>query len=135
MTHTYLVSGMTCSGCAAKVQKLLSSVKGVENANINLEKNEANVTMHHHIQTAELQNALKDYPKYQLAEQTHHHIETTSEETKTWFETYKPILLIFAYITGISFLVELKGTFNVMHWMNNFMVHFFLCFRFLKCSI
>ena len=49
MTHTYTVTGMTCNGCAAKVQKLLSSVAGVENVNINLEKNEADVTMHHHI--------------------------------------------------------------------------------------
>jgi copper chaperone CopZ len=133
MTHTYKVTGMTCEGCAAKVKKLLSSVPGVENANINLEKNEADVTMHRHIATGELQQALKDYPKYQLTEQTHHTIAAAStEETKTWFETYKPILLIFAYITGVSFLIELRGSFNVMHWMNNFMGAFFLTFSFFK---
>jgi copper chaperone CopZ len=132
MTHIYTVTGMTCNGCAAKVQKLLSSVAGIENININLEKNEAAVTMHHHIQTKELQNALKDYPKYQLTEQPVHHTEIINEETKTWFETYKPILLIFAYITGISFLAELKGSFNAMHWMNNFMGVFFLTFSFFK---
>ena len=69
MVHSYTITGMTCNGCATKVQKLLSSVAGVENVNIRLEKNEADVTMHHHIQTSELKNALKDYPKYQLAEQ------------------------------------------------------------------
>jgi copper chaperone CopZ len=132
MTHTYLISGMTCNGCAAKVEKLLSSVDGVEKADVNLEKNEADVTMHHHISTSELQNALKDYPKYQLREQAHHPVAATSEETKTWFETYKPILLIFVFITGISFLAELRGTFNAMRWMNNFMGGFFLAFSFFK---
>jgi copper chaperone CopZ len=135
MTHTYSVTGMTCDGCATKVQKLLSSVDGVENVNINLEKNEADVTMHHHIPTSTLQNALKDYPKYQLAEQANHHNHTESineEETKTWFETYKPIVLIFAYITGITFLIEWQHGFNVMHWMSNFMGAFFLTFSFFK---
>lgn len=131
MTHTYTVTGMTCNGCASKVQKLLSAIPGVENVNINLEKNEADITMHHHISTGELQQALKHYPKYQLTEQTNH-LTTSTEETKTWFETYKPILLIFVYITGVSFLVELRGGFNVMHWMNNFMGAFFLTFSFFK---
>jgi len=133
MTHTYLVSGMTCNGCASKVQKLLSSVNGVENVNINLEKNEADVTMHHHIQTSALQNALKDYPKYKLSEQQNHHAQIMNEEeTKTWFETYKPIILIFAYITGITFLIEWQNGFNAMHWMRNFMGAFFLTFSFFK---
>lgn len=132
MTHTYTISGMTCSGCAAKVQSLLSSVDGVENVKVNLEKNEADVTMHHHISTNELQNALKNYPKYQLSEQAHHSVAATSEETKTWFETYKPILLIFAYITGITFLIEWQNGFNAMRWMNNFMGGFFLAFSFFK---
>lgn len=135
MTHTYTITGMTCNGCAAKMQNLLSSVDGVENVNINLEKNEADVTMHHHIQISVLQNALKDYPKYQLTEQVNHHnhIESINEEEKkTWFETYKPILLIFAYITGITFLIEIKNGFDTMHWMNNFMGAFFLTFSFFK---
>ena len=68
MKYTYTVLGMTCNGCAAKVQKLLLSIPGVENVNIHLEKNEADVTMHYHIKTSELQNVIKDYPKYQLKE-------------------------------------------------------------------
>jgi len=133
MTHTYTVTGMTCEGCAGKVQKLLSSVNGVENVNIHLEKNEADVTMHHHIATNELQNALKDYPKYKLSEQGNHYAQMMNEEeTRTWFETYKPILLIFAYITGITFLIEWQNSFNAMHWMRNFMGAFFLTFSFFK---
>jgi copper chaperone CopZ len=134
MTHTYTVTGMTCNGCSDKVQKLLSSVKGIENVNINLEKNEADITMHHHIPTHELQNALKDYPKYRLSENHATHAEMTidDEEAKSWFETYKPIILIFAYITGITFLIELQNGFNAMRWMRNFMGAFFLTFSFFK---
>jgi copper chaperone CopZ len=131
MTHTYAITGMTCNGCATKVQKLLSAVPGVENININLEKNEADVTMRHHIQTAALQNALKDYSKYQLTESP---ISPSPfiEKGPGNEGTYKPIYIIFAYITGITFLVEMKGSFNLMHWMSNFMGAFFLTFSFFK---
>lgn len=124
---------MTCNGCADKVQKLLASVKGVENVNINLEKNKADITMHHHISTNELQNALKDYPKYKLSEQQNHHAQMMNEEEiKSWLEIYKPIILIFAYITGITFLIEWQNGFNAMQWMHNFMGAFFLTFSFFK---
>ncbi len=134
MTHTYSVSGMTCNGCATKVEKLLSGVAGVEKVNIHLEKNEADIVMRHSIQTDELKAALKAYPKYRLAEQANHNHTSAviEEENKTWFQTYKPILLIFSYITVISLLSELKNGFNTMRWMNNFMGAFFLLFSFFK---
>jgi copper chaperone CopZ len=135
MTHTYTIAGMTCNGCADKVQQLLLSVPGVENVNINIKKNEAEIKMHHHIQTSALQNALKDYSKYKLSE-TGNSLSSVVEnglgEEGTWFETYKPILLIFTYIIGITFLVEIKYGFNAMHWMSNFMGAFFLTFSFFK---
>ncbi|MGL1102650.1 hypothetical protein ACSTLM_00380, partial [Vibrio parahaemolyticus] len=67
--------------------------------------------------------ALKEYPKYQFSEANHLHqnaISALSEkETKSWFQTYKPILLIFGYITGITLLAEwVQGDFIWMRWMN-----------------
>jgi cation transport ATPase len=132
MTHTYVINGMTCSSCVTRVQQLLSGVNGVEKVTIDPEKNKADIVMHHHIQTSALQQALKDHPKYQLSEQVNHHTEATDEEPKTWFETYKPVILIFFYITGITFLIETINGFNVMRWMNNFMGAFFLTFSFFK---
>lgn len=126
---------MTCNGCGDKVQKLLSAVEGVEKVNISLEKNEADVIMHHHIQTSALQNALKDHPKYQLMEHAddyNHNATAVEEDAKTWFQTYKPILLIFTYITGITLLIEMNNGFDIMHWMRNFMGAFFLTFSFFK---
>lgn len=139
MTHAYSISGMTCAGCQAKVKSLLEKVNHVTAVDVNLEKGEAIITMDQHVPTPELQAALKDHPKYQLTEQGHtmHHQmqqeDTSEEESRTWFQTYKPILLVFAYITGATVLVEVyRGVFNWGNWMNNFMAGFFLVFSFFK---
>ncbi|MBL0199437.1 MAG: cation transporter [Chitinophagaceae bacterium] len=136
MTHTYKVSGMTCTGCQAKVKNLLSKVDAVSDVNIDLAKGEATIKMDKHIETAILQEALKDYPKYQLTENNQQHLPVNTEkveETRTWLATYKPILLIFAFITGITFLNEwVVSDFVFMRWMSNFMAGFFLVFSFFK---
>ena len=137
MTHTYNISGMTCGGCQAKVQALLSKIAGVQNVSIDLAKGEAIIDMEKHITTDDLKGALKDYPKYQLSEDEHQQHAVApipfEDETKSWIATYKPILLIFAYITGIALLVEyMHGEFILMRWMNHFMAGFFLVFSFFK---
>jgi len=128
---------MTCSGCLAKVQGLLSKVNGVKNVQIDLAKAEATIDMERHIPTVDLKEALKDYPKYQLSESNHKHHYTElpieDKETKSWVQTYKPILLIFGYITGLTLLAEwVQGEFLWMRWMNHFMAGFFLVFSFFK---
>lgn len=136
MTHTYSVSGMTCAGCQAKVQSLLSNVPSVQNVSIDLAKGEATIDMKNHVATADLQAALKDYPKYQLQDKNVTHqmqSSLTEEENKSWIETYKPLLIVAAYIIGITLLIEYtRGTFNWESWMQNFMAAFFLVFSFFK---
>ncbi len=68
MTHTYNVTGMSCGGCKATVQKLLAGVNGVENVMVDLPKAEAVIEMKEHVPTSQLQSALKDHPRYQLDE-------------------------------------------------------------------
>lgn len=68
MKHTYKVTGMTCSGCAATVQKALQKVDGVTGVSIDLQKSEAQVEMHHHVATTALQAGLAAYPSYKLSE-------------------------------------------------------------------
>lgn len=127
---------MTCGGCQAKVQALLSKVAGIKNISIDLQKGEASIDMDKHIATEDLKAALKDYPKYQLSEAGHqHHVVSAvaDEEDKSWISTYKPVLLIFAYVTGIALLVEIgQGGLVLMRWMNHFMAGFFLVFSFFK---
>ncbi len=137
MTHTYNISGMTCTSCQAKVQGLLSNVAGVKKVAMDLANGKASIDMEKHIATDEFRSALKEYPKYQLSETRQQQQivapAVPEEETTSWIETYKPILLIFAYILGITLLVEFtNGSFAWMRWMNYFMAGFFIVFSFFK---
>lgn len=127
---------MTCSGCVAKVKSLLDGVESVIKVEIDLPKGEATINMDKHIATSLLQDALKEYPKYKLADITPQHSPVFSEEaedSKSWLATYKPILLIFAFITGVTLLNEsAAGGFLWMRWMRHFMAGFFLVFSFFK---
>ncbi|HEY8388893.1 MAG TPA: heavy metal-associated domain-containing protein [Parasegetibacter sp.] len=169
MIHSYNITGMTCTGCQTKVQKLLSAVPHVKKVEIDLKQGKAQISMDQHIDTSTLQTALKDYPKYQISEepsgnyhqqkdnaalksssehgiqhQNHPQIDwaesneysddfdlSADKDTQTWFQTYKPILLVFSYILTATLLIEING-FNQMRWMNNFMAGFFLVFSFFK---
>ncbi len=68
MTHTYSVSGMTCSGCATTVKKSLTSVPNVNEVQIDLSKGVASVTMSQHVPFTKLQESLSAYPSYQISE-------------------------------------------------------------------
>jgi copper chaperone CopZ len=133
MTHHYNISGLTCDGCVAKVKQLLSQIVGIQSVDINAERTEASIQMAQHISTADLKAALKDYPKYQIEDKIKifERAPISADDgapEKTWLETYKPILLIFAYILGVT--VSISD--NFMDWMRYFMAGFFLVFSFFK---
>ena len=65
MTHTYIISGMTCDGCRTKVEKTLNAVEGIE-AKVSLNPSIATITMEKHIPLAQLQEALSAVGKYTL---------------------------------------------------------------------
>jgi len=135
MTHEYLVSGMTCAGCVAKVKTQLEKIAGVTTAAVGAD-GKVLVTMDRHIATTELQGALREYPQYQLSEALVKPpvIPQADEDIqRSFLETYKPILLVFGYILGATLLVEVaSGGFDWMRWMRHFMAGFFLVFSFFK---
>lgn len=125
---------MTCNGCVAKAKSQLLMLGDITEANVQLTAPQATITMQKHIPTSVLQNALSKAGNYTITEADGgmHHMATT-EETRSWLATYKPILLLGAYITGITLLVEVvRGGFNAENWMHNFMAAFFLVFSFFK---
>lgn len=64
---------------------------------------------------------------------THQHTHPTAQQPRSWLATYKPIILIFAYILGATiFLETAAGEWSRMRWMNHFMAGFFLTFSFFK---
>ena len=136
MTHTYNITGMTCTGCLAKVQGLLQQVPNIEKVEISLAEGTADITMKKHVTTTDLQQALAAYPKYQLSEAENHHHEMSTgisaEENKTWLQIYKPILLIFGYLLAASLIAGYHNAFNIMTMIRVFMSGFFLVFSFFK---
>ncbi len=134
MIHTYKITGMTCTGCEAKVKSLLSKVSGVRNIQMDLANGQADIEMDKHVPTDELKEALKEYPKYQLSEKEKP-VSLPIEETenKSWLQTYKPILLIFGYVLTVALIAGNNGNgINLMESMRIFMAGFFLVFSFFK---
>ena len=131
MTHTYSLTGMTCGGCEMGVKSKLLKLPEITSVDLSKDTNSATISMTQHIAIHDLQEAIGgNNSKYQI---TTSHQNDTVEEVRSWFETYKPIILIFAYITGVSFLVQIGTTrFDNLLFMRYFMAGFFLVFSFFK---
>jgi copper chaperone CopZ len=142
MTHTYKVTGMTCGKCLQAVKSALSKIQGIQKADVTLNPPQAFITMSTHIPTAVMNKHLASAGKYSLEETESMNHEMSSEvnddnvipgEKRSFFTAYKPILLVFAYLIGVTVLSEVtKKSFNVMTAMHLFMGGFFLVFSFFK---
>lgn len=131
MTHTYQVTGMTCSGCENKVKSSLLVLPDVTAVEVSKDTNSAIISMDKHIGLSTLQDALGGTSsKYQITANAH---SETLEETKSFFGTYKPVLLLFTYVGAISIFASWQNnTVNWMLFMRFFMAGFFLSFSFFK---
>ena len=131
MTHTYQLTGMTCTGCEAKVTAQLQSVPGISGVQVSKEHSSAILTMDHHIDRETLQQALGGpESKYRISAQPEPEPEATA---KSWLATYQPLLLVLAYILGAAIIGAYHH--NQLHWMDFmslFMGGFFLVFSFFK---
>lgn len=127
---------MTCSSCQTTVQDALSTIAGVTAIQIDLKNGEGAISMTHHIDTSTFQAALASYPKYSIQEKEAQPIQSdveTSSTQNSWFQTYKPLLLVFAFIAGIACITSFtNNTFIWALWMNHFMAGFFIVFSFFK---
>lgn len=104
---------------------MLPDVTEVE---VSKEKQVATISMNRHITLSVLQNALDK--KYTIAASDHNEI---AEQAKSWAAQYKPILLIFGYISAISLIAATRNeTFDWEQGMRIFMAGFFLTFSFFK---
>lgn len=131
MTHTYQLTGMTCGGCENKVKSNLLILPDVTAVEVSKDTHSATISMDKHISLPVLQQALGGADsKYQITSDS---IIEASTATKSWVETYKPILLIFGYVTAISLVPSWQdNTIDFMVFMRIFMAGFFLTFSFFK---
>jgi copper chaperone CopZ len=131
MTHDYQVTGMTCAGCENKVKSSLLMLPDVTSVDVSKDTNSATITMEKHIALSDLQKALGgNDSKYQISPKSHNEFV---EETKSFWETYKPVLLLFGYISLVSIIASWQNeNINGMLFMRFFMAGFFLSFSFFK---
>jgi len=135
MTHTYRIEGMHCGSCIAKVKGELLKLGDVTEAEVQLKNPQATISMAHHIPLTALQRAIDKAGKFAISdmEATDQHEIQMELEAKGWLVSYKPLLIAFAYITGIAILTAWSSDgIRWMPWMNNFMGGFFIALSFFK---
>jgi len=129
MQHRYTVTGMTCNGCKASVEKHLKALPNIINASVNLEKAEAVVEMLEHVSIKKLQETLPE--KFSISEKKNVFTSINSEEHKSELQQLKPLFIIFGYITIAAILMHFKN-WNWSSFMLDFMGLFYVVFSFFK---
>ena len=131
MTHTYQVTGMTCTSCEDKVKNNFLLLPDVTSVEVSKNSSSATISMNSHIDLSTLQEALGGIKsQYQISALTH---SENIEEAKSFIATYKPVLLLFAYVSAISLIASWQDqTINWLLFMRFFMAGFFLSFSFFK---
>jgi copper chaperone CopZ len=128
-TNTYPISGMTCGACAKRVQAALAPFG--DQVEVTLQPPQV-VIQGAKGGLAELAGALSG-SHYSISEDV---VSVEIEPTLSWFATYRPLLLILAYLLAASVLVQLpKNGLEGVLWhesMRYFMAGFFLVFSFFK---
>jgi copper chaperone CopZ len=133
MTHTYNIAGITCSSCVAKVKSELLKLGDITSAEVQIQSPQATISMQKHIPTAVLQEAISKAGTKYIITDADTSMYNTADDTTTTTNSYYPIFLIFAYISGISLLIQFtQHHFDWMQWMSHFMAGFFVVFSFFK---
>jgi len=138
MTTTYKLEGMTCGSCEQKVTDMLTSLSQIDSAVVNRLTDSATIIYQNGKPTIEeLISVLGGQnSKYQIGlieDEFKKNTSIVEQDSRSWLATYKPILLIFAFITGVTMIVQWKNeTFDLMQAMTHFMAGFFLVFSFFK---
>ena len=133
--HTiYTITGLSCNNCVAKVQTTLAPYADavevtLKPPQIKLIGQNADIEI--------LNVALKSVGNYQIGAKIlpviADNIAEVNAVAQPFFTTYKPLILVFAYILLVCFTVEwVNGGFELHRFMPNFMAGFFLVFSFFK---
>ncbi len=143
MNLTYTISGMTCGGCAASVKSALLKHPDVLSAEVSHQEGTAKVQADQKPDRNKLNQLLADAGEYRitnvadngtLKDISHSRVSPIPEqETLSAWETYKPLVLIFLFVSGVAALASFhEGVFSWHQWMRYFMAGFFIVFSFFK---
>lgn len=128
-TRTFKIDGITCMGCVSTLEKALYGNAAIKQVSIDKETGKTEIAggalPHQDI----VSNLVSSAGNYSVVDAT---FKTTSASTQS-NKSYKPLLLVVAYLLGATLLTEFSsGMFIIDTWMPNFMAGFFLVFSFFK---
>lgn len=133
MKKEFDVAGMTCNGCVASVKRHLEAVEGVASAEVTLVPPKAVIQMDTQVTDDLLQRSVGKYKLQPIKSGESIELKPSENLPEKTLSTYKPLLIIVAFITGVSLLSQYPFTdFSWMLWMRYFMAGFFLVFSFFK---
>jgi copper chaperone CopZ len=150
MKQTVNISGMTCEACEYKIQHVISQIPNVKSVVAKFSDNSVVIESDEKITDESIKETLKPHTKYALIANPvsgadpdlqlglHGNAFTTQQEEQSWTSQYYPLLLIVAFITGVSFLTSFHMNiyamqhFQLKMFLHNFMTGFFLVFSFFK---
>lgn len=129
LKHEYRIQGMTCESCVKTITERLLALPEVTSVNTSLAKKTTEITAGRNIDLSEVKKALADLPKYTVSNLA----TTIVENKKSWFETYKPLLIVFVFIILVSSAYQISlDQFDLHLFMNHIMAGFFIGLSFFK---
>jgi copper chaperone CopZ len=136
-TKKFIVEGMTCESCVQKVTEALKSIPHVQTVKVNLADRAASIEAHHEIDLIEVQESLKHLPKYTVRATSNENSKSIDssklDQKESKLKTYKPLILIFAYISLASLSYQIyRGHFDLHIFMSHIMAGFFIGLSFFK---
>ena len=143
MTLTYTISGMTCEGCAAKVKSAFLKHPDVLSVTVSHQEGTAKAQAGQKPDRNKLDKLLANAGEYHItsvAESGEQSVEADSpisngsgKDTTSNWDIYKPLVLIFLFVSGIAAIASYEGQYFSWHaWMRYFMAGFFFVFSFFK---
>lgn len=143
MKKEYSITGMTCGGCVSKVQETLNGFDTIQEAFVQLEYPQAVIDSKTLLDIEEINAILSEKGNYAISTKKVEKKVASMPEIKQQknvvelpeksLSTYKPLLLIVAFISGVSLLTQYPfNDFSGMLWMRHFMAGFFIVFAFFK---
>ena len=129
--QTFAISGMTCEACEYKIKHVLGKIEGVESVETDLASGQTTIETNRKLSFEEIETALKPHLKYKIRE----------APPAPRGGAYYPLILIFLYITVISYLTAVQSEGMAVEspprgawgaFLHNFMTGFFLVFSFFK---
>lgn len=129
MKYSFNINGMQCQSCASKLEAAIAKVVGVKGIKVTLDPPEATIESDTELTLQELNAAAASAGEYSLSRGRD---SVRTEKQATAVSLY-PLLLIVAYIAGISALVVAAAEDqSLTDYFRYFMAGFFLVFSFFK---